>query len=298
MKRIAAEISASEVRVWSEGIRAMERERTFFLTGCASGIGRHMAGVLAERGHRVFATDINLEGLEASAAERGWLEPKVHLARLDVTDPDNWEEVFGRAVDALGGVDVIMNIAGYLQSGLVHEAPVKETNRHIDINAKGVVFGTQVAARHMVERGKGHIINISSIAGLVPVPGMALYSASKYFVRSYSLAAADELRPRGVAVTIVCPFSVQTPLLERQVTNPSADMMFAYPALTVQDIEQAIIRRALPKTPREVWIPRSRCWLARLVDVFPALAPWVAPYYVERGRAAKAKIPVPKTVES
>lgn len=264
--------------------------RNFFLTGCASGIARHMTGVLLSQGHKVYATDINDEALEAHAQEKGWPADRVRTARLDVTDPDNWEEVFAEAARDFGKIDVAMNIAGYLQSGWLHEAPVHEVHRHVDINGKGVIFGTQVAARHMIGNKSGHIVNISSIAGLVPVPGMALYSAAKYMVRSYSLAAAAELRPHGVYVTVICPFSVQTPLLERQLYNTEASMMFSCPALTVEDIEKAIVNRALKKKPLEVWIPRRRCWLARFIDVFPSMAGAAASFYNSMGRSKQARL--------
>lgn len=263
--------------------------KVFFLTGCASGIGKHMTGALLKQGHKVAAADINLDGLEAAAIEQSWPEDRCLLLHLDVTDNENWEGAIAECEAELGEIDVLMNIAGYLQSGWLHEASVLEVNRHIDINAKGVVFGTQHAARRMIPRKEGHIINISSIAGLVPVPGMALYSAAKYFVRSYSLAASYELRDHGIAVTAVCPFSVATPLLFRQEQNTEASMMFAYRALSVQDIERAL-NRALAKRPLEVWIPQPRAWLARVIDVFPRLATWFAPVYNARGRAAQEKL--------
>lgn len=272
--------------------------KTFLLTGCASGIGKHLTGVLSRAGEDVIAADINIDGLEQAARDEGWNASRVHLRRLDVTDPDQWEEVFAEGVRTLGRIDVCMNIAGYLQSGWVYEAPLKEVERHIDINAKGVVYGSRLAAQHMVERKSGHIINIASIAGLVPVPGMALYSAAKFFVRSYSLSIAEELRPFNVHVTAICPFSVQTPLLERQEKRFEASMMFSAPALKVEDIEKAILQKALTHRPLEVWIPESRCYLARLIDFFPGLAKHLIPYYNAWGRKEQDKILSKETVKT
>lgn len=229
---------------------------TFMLTGGASGIGKHLTAVLLRQGRRVIATDLNIDAIEA---------PEKH--RLDVRDPEAWE----RVLDAAGDVDVLMNIAGCLRPGWVHEARPEDIHMQLDVNVKGVMFGTRAAARRMAARGRGHILNFASMAALAPIPGIAVYSASKYAVRGFSLAAAQELRPRGVHVTVICPDAVRTPMLERQKDFEEAAMIFSAPRiLSVEDVERAVMR-ALVKKPLEVFIPRGRGCFARLADLFPGL---------------------------
>nr|WP_293172473.1 SDR family oxidoreductase [Nannocystis sp.] len=259
----------------------------FFVTGCASGIGRHLAGVLLAAGHQVFATDLDDAALRAHAG--AWPPDRAHTHRLDVSQADAWELVFAEAVRTMGGVDVLCNVAGYLLPGRVGDYTTEVVHRHFDVNTKGVVFGTQVAARHMRARGEGHIINIASLAALAPVPGIALYSASKYAVRGFSLAAAQELRQHGVAVTVICPDAVDTPMLDMQVDHDAAAMTFSGSRfLSVDDISTAILKRALPKRPLEIYLPRSRALLARLADLFPRTALWLRPMLERRGRARQA----------
>lgn len=263
--------------------------QTFFLTGCASGMGRHMTNVLQERGDRVYATDINLEALQKTAAELNWPEERVKLAELNVTDSDQWEQVFADAVEALDYIDVIMNFAGLLLASWVEESPIKEIDGQIDVNVKGVIYGSRVAAKHMVERRQGHIINVASIAGLVPAPGLSTYCATKYAVRAYSLAAAFELRPKGVSVTAVCPASVQTPMLDNQLHNDAAEMFYSgMSILTLKDIEHALLNKVLVRKPYEIHIPWAKAKLARSVDLFPFLAPMFAPIYQWMGRKRQA----------
>jgi 3-oxoacyl-[acyl-carrier protein] reductase len=260
----------------------------FFLTGCASGIGRHLAEVLAARGHAVFATDLDEPALRAHAEAHpaAWPADRVHLRGLDVRDDAAWARVFADAARTMGAVDVLINIAGYLLPGYVGDFDAAAVHRHLDVNTKGVVFGTAAAARHMLERGQGHIVNIASLAALTPVPGISLYSASKYAVRAFSLAAAVELRPRGVAVTVICPDAVQTPMLDLQVGYREAALTFSGSRfLTVEDIADALLRRVLPRRPLELHLPRSRALLARLADLFPRTALWLAPLMNDRGRA-------------
>src|SRR5213079_2909142 len=92
---------------------------------------------------------------------------------------------------------------------------------------KGVMLGTNAAIRAMIPRGSGHVVNIASIAGLVPVPGLAIYSASKHAARAYSIAVAQEVRPHGVYVTAVCPTVVATPMMDMQVDREEAAYTFS-----------------------------------------------------------------------
>lgn len=269
----------------------MSETKNFFLTGCASGMARHLTGVLLGQGHRVFATDVNLSALEAAAQERGWAQDRVRLRALDVRNADDWEKVFGEAVQEFGHIDVCMNIAGLLLAAWAEEQPVNEVHSQIDVNLKGVIFGTRVAARHMAPRGKGHIINIASIAGLTPVPGLAVYAATKYAVRAYSLSVNMELRKKGVYVTAICPASVQTPMLDAQLHNDAADLFYSgYRMLTVEEIEYAILHRAMRRRPPyEVHIPRIKTKLGKFVDLFPAVGPVFAPLYKWSGRRRQAQ---------
>lgn len=261
----------------------------FFLTGSASGIGRHLADVLLAAGHEVFATDLDDAALRAHAAASGWPADRAHTRRLDVTDASAWAVVFAEAERVMGRVDVLINVAGYLLPGYVGDFDAGAVHRHFDVNTKGVVFGTHTAARHMLARRDGHIINIASLAALAPIAGISLYSASKYAVRGFSLAAAQELRPRGVAVTVVCPDAVQTPMLDLQLDYREAAMTFSGDKiLTVEDIAEAIVHRALPRRPLELYLPRSRALLARIADLFPAASLWLRPLLDRKGRARQA----------
>ncbi|HNR30261.1 MAG TPA: SDR family NAD(P)-dependent oxidoreductase [Candidatus Hydrogenedentes bacterium] len=269
----------------------MGETRHFFLTGCASGIAKHLTGVLLGQGHSVFATDVNLEALENAAREGAWPVERVRLRALDVRDADAWENVFAEAVREFGHIDICMNIAGLLLAAWATDQPINEVHSQIDVNVKGVIFGTRVAARHMVLRGKGHIINIASIAGLTPVPGMAVYAATKYAVRAYSISACMELRKKGVYVTAICPASVQTPMLDGQLHNDAADLFYSgYRMLTVDEIEHAIFKRAMRRRPPyEVHVPRLKTKLAKFVDNFPAVGPIFAPLYQWSGRRRQAQ---------
>lgn len=263
----------------------MEDSQNFFLTGCASGIGRQLAGELIARGSRVWATDINLEALARFAERQGWPEERVRVRQLDVRDAEAWDAAVREMVSEWGDVDVVVNIAGYLWADKFYETSAEDVHRTLDINTKGVIFGTQAAARVMIVRGRGHIINICSMAGLVPIPSLAVYSASKYAVRGFSLAAAQELRPHGIYVTLVCPDAVATPMTAPHRSRAEAAILFSSPRLlTTEDVAQAVIERALRRRPLEIYLPAHRGILARCTDLLPSLAFALGPFFARRGR--------------
>lgn len=257
----------------------------FMVTGAASGIGRHLVGAALTRGHRVLASDLRREALEEARRAEAWPPARTRLAALDVRDPLGWQEALEQAVQQLGGLDVLVNCAGYLQAGWFHEAGPAEVERHLDVNVKGVLHGCRTAAAWMVPRGRGHLVNIASLAGVAPVPGLALYAASKFAVRGFSLSIAGELAPHGVAVTCLAPDAVRTPMLAKQVDQEAAALTFSGArTLEVEDIARALFEVVLPRRPVELLLPADRGWMAKLASAFPGLAEVLRPHLVARGR--------------
>ncbi|MEO1370570.1 MAG: SDR family NAD(P)-dependent oxidoreductase, partial [Acidobacteriota bacterium] len=203
---------------------------------------------------------------------------------LDVRDPDAWGEAVASASAAFGGLDVVMNVAGVLRPGAIASSSPDDVDLHVDVNLKGVIHGTRAAARHMAEQGHGHIINIASLASMAPVPGLGLYVASKYGVRGFSMAAAQELRPRGVWVSCVCPDAVRTPMLDLQVDYPEAAITFTAPRfLTPADVSDLVLGPVLRRRPVVASLPKRRAFLARLADLFPAVASRLAAALTKKG---------------
>lgn len=267
------------------------KAQVMILTGCASGIGRHLAGVLAAQGHNLIVTDINEKALQSHAAAMGWEQERVLVRRLDVRAVEEWRRIVDLAVEKWERLDVLMNIAGYLRPGFIHETEPEQVALHLDINAKGVIFGTQVAAVQMVKQHKGHIINIASLAGVTPTPGLGLYTASKFAVRGFSLAAAMELRPHGVYVTVICPDAVQTPMLDDELNYKEAALVFSGGKfLTVKDIERVLLDRVLPRKPLEVVIPSARALSSKMAGAVPNLLLYGTSLVMRKGLAQQAAL--------
>lgn len=263
----------------------MSDRRRVFITGAASGIGRAAVSQLSRAGHEVFAVDLDEAGLAEAARVEGWPTDRVVTRRLDVSDSAAVEARFAEAVEHLGHVDVAMNVAGTLQPAWVAELDAAGIDRQVDVNIKGVMHGTRVAAAHMAARASGHIINVASMAALAPIPGISVYCATKYAVRAFSLCASIELRPKGVAVSVICPDAVDTPMLDLQEDYEEAAITFSNNSvLTAQDVATAMTGSVLRDRPLEVVLPPSRGWLAKVANLAPRGSELLVPLMRRRGR--------------
>lgn len=260
--------------------------RVVLVTGASSGIGRRAAELLVEAGDRVLALDVNEGALQELA--RGWPADRTGARRLDVRDAAAWRAAVDDALARWGRIDALLNVAGVLVPGRAHETPLEAIERQVDVNAKGLMLGTRLVTEVMVRQGHGHVVNVGSLAALVPVPGIGAYSASKFAVRAYSLAAARELAPHGVAVSVVCPDLVDTPMLDAQLGHEEAALAFSGPrALSADEVARCLVDRVLLTREREVWIPTYRGWLARLSEVVPGLADRIYGVLTRHGRRAQ-----------
>lgn len=184
-----------------------ERKRTWLITGVSSGIGRALAEAILRRGEVVIGTlrrKEQLAGFEALAPGRAF------ACQLDVTDKANVHTVVTRAIEAAGGIDVLVNNAGYGLSGAAEEVSDAESRHQMETNFFGLVEVTQAALPFMRAQKRGHIVNISSVAGYMGIRGMSLYSASKFAVEGFSESLAAEAAHLGIRVTIVEPGAFRT----------------------------------------------------------------------------------------
>lgn len=263
--------------------------KVVWLTGSASGVGKYLTDAFIKRGYRVVATDINIAALQQEASSHDWPKDQTLIAQLDVTDANQWHDLTQQVISRFGQIDILLNIAGYLMPGYIHETSENDVHRHIDINVKGVIFGSRIAAQTMVQQKTGHIINIASLAGIAPIPGIALYSASKFAVRGFSLALAQELKKSDVKVSVICPDAIQTPMLSLQENYEEAALTFSgAKTLTVEDIGHTLFNQVLPRKPLEVALPASRGWLAKLGSAFPGLSALLANTLRQKGLKKQA----------
>jgi len=204
------------------------KQRNFLITGVGQGLGRAFADAALSAGHRVFGT-VRTERDRGDFERQGGDRARAWL--LDVSNHEAVPSVIAAIERESGGIDVLINNAGYGHEGVLEESPLEEMQRQFDVNVFGLVAVTKAVLPGMRTRRRGHIINLSSMAGLVAMPGVAYYSASKFAVEAISESLSQELAGFNIHVTALALGSFRTnwagsSLLRSERSIPDYDAMF------------------------------------------------------------------------
>jgi NAD(P)-dependent dehydrogenase (short-subunit alcohol dehydrogenase family) len=188
------------------------QDRIVVVTGAGSGIGRATALAFAKEGARVAACDVDQARLDQLAGELG--DRALLVRRVDVSDRAQMQ-AFADAFHALApAADVVVNNAGVAVGGTFLDTTLDDWDWLLGVNLRGVVHGCHFFIPKMVARGTGgHVVNVSSILGIYPAPGVSAYVASKFAVRGLSQSLRAELAPHGIGVTAICPGMIATAIV-------------------------------------------------------------------------------------
>jgi NAD(P)-dependent dehydrogenase (short-subunit alcohol dehydrogenase family) len=244
--------------------------RTAVVTGAGGGLGRAIAAEFARRGYAVWATDIDATAAARTAEEIGGISGS---AGLDVRDDAACRAFAALAAAEHGSLDLWVNNAGVLHTGLAWEQDESTRGSMLSINAVGTINGTIAALEQMIPADRGQVINVISLAGIVAAPGEVTYAASKHAALAFTLGTLFDLRRsgrRGIELSAICPDGIWTPMLEDKLDDPDAAGSFSGHLLTAQRVAREVGR--LSEKPRPILIiPRWRGPLLRCFDLFPRL---------------------------
>jgi NAD(P)-dependent dehydrogenase (short-subunit alcohol dehydrogenase family) len=254
----------------------MPGRQVILVTGCSTGIGRATVLEAAGRGHFVFATARNPGSMPDLAGHEN-----VRIAALDVTDPSSIADAVRRAVAEGGRLDALVNNAGYGQYGAVEEVSPEEWRAQFDVNVFGSVAMIQACLPAMRQNGGGTIVNVSSVAGKIPIPFAAPYCSSKHALEAISDALRIEVGPFGVRVVIVEPGPIGSNFgararasVERFLKRPgpyreiyggaekAMNTDFAAGMLPAESVARVIVRAI--ESPR----PKTRYKITRMAKMF------------------------------
>ena len=182
-------------------------EKVWFITGTSRGFGREWAIAALERGDKVAATARDTASLDDLVAKYG---DAILPLKLDVTDRAADFAAVKQAHEHFGRLDVVVNNAGYGQFGFVEEMSEQDARDQIETNVFGALWVTQAALPYLRAQGSGHIIQVSSIGGIVAFPNVGIYHASKWALEGFSQSLAQEVAPFGVHVTLIEPAGFST----------------------------------------------------------------------------------------
>lgn len=242
------------------------------ITGASSGIGRDLAVRMARRGATTILVARRADLLEEVRETCGRHAPSVAFP-CDVRERTLVEEVVGRTLDRFGRVDILVNNAGYSRWTLARETPAEVYEDMMRTNYLGLVYATKAVLPGMIERGAGHIVNVSSIAGAVGVAYHTHYCATKFAVAGFTESLWHELRGTGVAVTLVKPGVVDTPLFAHPSFSefPPSNRARMIP---VGALSEALVG-AIEARRAEVTFPRYFALGPFVRHAWPALFRWI-----------------------
>jgi NAD(P)-dependent dehydrogenase (short-subunit alcohol dehydrogenase family) len=185
----------------------MSKKQVWFVTGCSTGFGRELAKYLLENGYRVAVTARNADKVDDLVAIN---EENALAINLDVTDKAQVAHAVAKAEEHFGGIDVLVNNAGFGYFGAIEESDEPEARSMFETNFWGLAEMTRAVLPKMRERRQGFIVNVSSIGGFVGFPGVGYYNATKFAVNGFSEALQKEVAPLGIKVMIVQPSGFRT----------------------------------------------------------------------------------------
>ena len=188
-------------------------DKVALVTGAASGLGRALTVELAHAGADVIAVDVDADGLERTCAIVSDAGRRCISRRVDVSVRVEMEALADWALGEWGRVDILVNNAGVGVGGKLADIPLDDFEWIVGINLMGEVYGTRLFLPQMLERGSGHIVNVSSLSGLVLLPFHLPYTTTKFALTGFSQALWAELRHHGVGVTLVCPGAIKTNIM-------------------------------------------------------------------------------------
>ena len=195
------------------------------VTGAGSGIGQALALELGRSGAKLAISDVDVEGLAQTEAQLKAIGAQVKADRLDVTEREAFLAYADAVAEHFGKVNQIYNNAGIAFSGDVEVSQFKDIERVMDVDFWGVVNGTKAFLPHVIASGDGHVINVSSLFGLMSVPGQAAYNSAKFAVRGFTEALRQEMVLAGhpVGVTTVHPGGIKTAIVRNATVAEGLD---------------------------------------------------------------------------
>jgi NAD(P)-dependent dehydrogenase (short-subunit alcohol dehydrogenase family) len=218
--------------------------KTWFITGASRGFGKEWSIAALERGDTVAATARDTATLDDLVQQFG---DKVLPLQLDVNDRDAVLAAVAQAHDHFGGLDVVVNNAGYGQFGMIEEISEAEARAQFDTNVFGALFVTQAALPYLRAQGSGHILQVSSIGGISAFPNIGIYNASKWALEAFSQSLAAEVADFGIKVTLIEPAGYSTDWGGASAKHAQANP--AYDAYREKAAELRKTRQASPGDP-------------------------------------------------
>lgn len=261
-------------------------DKICIITGAASGIGKSLAKQLNSYGAIVTMADRDQTLLQNAARQINGTGGKASASTLDVTDQEAFAKIIEQTATRYGRIDYLFNNAGIGVGGEARDFGPKEWADVINVNLFGVINGVQAVYPLMIQQGYGHIVNVASLAGLIPLAGEISYTTSKFAVVGLTHALRAEAADLGVKVTLVCPGKIETPIYT---TSPvigfdKQKALGLWPKGITPDVCAEIILCGVKKNKATIVVTRLAKFLWLIQRISPNLSIHMGRYYMRKMR--------------
>ena len=263
------------------------KDKTVIITGGSEGVGAATARKFADNGANLLLVARGKKNLELIAEELR-SKARVEIMAMDVSDEDACANLFRKAAFDFGEIHVLINNAGYHVRGPVESIASDELGKMIDVNLKAPIILSRLVVPYMREAGGGAIINVASLAGRLPVPGAATYSATKFGLRAFTFALGDELKHAGIKLAAVSPGPIDTGFIMSNIDNVT-DLTFSQPIVTADEVADEIMTLCV-NDKRERSMPPISGLLTTVSYLFPGLGNMLRPLLLAKGRRVKREL--------
>ena len=263
------------------------KEKTVIVTGGSEGVGAATARAFAMRGANLVLVARNKRNLEKLAEELRE-STRVAIVPMDVSDPEACANLIKKAQFEFERVHVLVNNAGYHERGPVETVSAEDLGSMVDVNLRAPIYLCRLAVPLMQEAGEGAIINVASLAGRTPVPGAATYSATKFGLRAFSFALAEELQGSNIKVAAVSPGPIDTGFIMSNI-DVVTDLTFSQPISTADEVAEEILNLC-SNDKRERSMPPISGLLTYLTYLWPSIGRIMRPVLEKKGRRVKREL--------
>ena len=262
-------------------------QTTVIITGASLGVGAATARLFAEHGANLVLIARGQANLDKLAAELAIPERCLTVA-MDVTDTERFAELLEQVQTRFGSVDILVNNAGFHQRGLAEAVAAEDLGKMVDVNLKAPIMLSRMMLPYLRKSKTPAIINVASLAGRTPVPGSATYSATKFGLRAFGLALAEELRGSGIKIASVSPGPIDTGFIMDDIDSVT-DLTFSQPISTAEQVAEVIADLVHNKTLDQP-MPSVSGLLTTVSYLFPGIGRALRPMLEKKGRRTKERL--------
>ncbi|MFX0070357.1 MAG: SDR family NAD(P)-dependent oxidoreductase [Candidatus Hermodarchaeota archaeon] len=259
------------------------KNKVAVLTGGSGGIAQKLAKLLDKHGVILALTDINEEGLKNTS---GMLSQDPLTVPCDIANLEQVKNLVNKVEKKFEKINFLINTAGIIIPGAFEDQSYDIIEKQININLLGTIYVTKEFIPIMKKAENGHIITISSLAGIVPETYSSVYTATKFALRGLDFALHFELKKHNIFVSTIFPDSVDTPMLEYEARHNGSPLTFLHDPVQPEAVAKAILKTMLNRKV-EVCIPSSEGKLSKFVMCLPSLVQHLWPKYEEKGEKKK-----------